>query len=59
MTSAPLPTNNTILVDERDLKKLEELDPAQSDGYRSFQKVTVPCLIRLIDEEEGDVVDRQ
>jgi hypothetical protein len=50
---------NNILVDDRDLKKLEDLDPAQSDGFKSTHKIVASCLIRLVDEEEGDVVDRQ
>jgi hypothetical protein len=41
------------------LKKLEELDPSQSDGYRSVYKTMVACTIRLLDDEDEDVVDRQ
>lgn len=48
-----------MLVEDKDLKQLEELDPSQSDGYRSTYRAGLPCTIRMIDEEEGDVVDKQ
>jgi hypothetical protein len=55
----PSKENFGVLVEDKDLKQLEELDPSQSDGYRSVFRTMVPCTIRLVDEEEGDVVDRQ
>jgi len=60
MTEAALPKQNGgVLVEDKDLRQLEELDPSQSDGYRYSYRTAVPCTIRLVDEEDGDVVDRQ
>lgn len=34
-----------IIIEDADLKKLEELDPNQNDGFKTFAKLTLPVRI--------------
>ena len=49
MTSASSTLCN-ITIDEEDLKKLEDLDPNQSNGFKSILKVPVPMKIIYVNE---------
>jgi hypothetical protein len=41
------------------MKKLEELDPFQTDGYQSFDKVTIPVSIIYTNEKGTETSDIQ
>ena len=45
-----------IVVEDADLKKLEELDPNQSDGFKTFAKIVIPAKI-VYTNELGDAVE--
>lgn len=46
-------------LEDSDLKKLEELDPFQTDGYQSLGKVSVPVRIIYTDEKGKETIDKQ
>ena len=41
------------------MKKLEELDPFQTDGYQSFDRVTIPVNIIYTNEKGNETADTQ
>lgn len=41
----------TLALEESDLKKLEELDPFQTDGYQTMARVSIPVKIIYTDEK--------
>jgi hypothetical protein len=48
-----------ITLDEADLKKLEELDPNQNNGFRTFSRINKPILITYANELGERVQDEQ
>lgn len=49
----------SITIDEEDLKKLEDLDPNQSNGFKSILKMSVPMKIVYINELGDEFTDIQ
>lgn len=48
-----------ITLDEADLRKLEELDPNLSDGFRTFCRISVPIHIIYTNELSEKIEDVQ
>ena len=48
-----------LMLEESDLKKLEELDPFQTDGYQTLARVSLPVNIVYTNEKEQETVDTQ
>ena len=46
-------------LEDSDLKKLEELDPFQTDGYQTLGKVNLPMNIVYTDEKGKQTSDKQ
>ena len=47
------------MVEENDLKKLEDLDPFQTEGFQSNARIPVPVKIVYTDELGKSTSDRQ
>jgi hypothetical protein len=47
-----------LLLDENDLRALDELDPAQNDGYRLCIKMRIPVVIHF-EHEQGEVDEEE
>jgi hypothetical protein len=48
-----------LMVEDADLKKLEELDPFQVEGYHSNAKISIPVKIAFSDELGNQTSDTQ
>ena len=48
-----------LTLEESDIKKLEELDPFQTDGYQTFDRVTIPVSIIYTNEKGASTADTQ
>lgn len=48
-----------LMIEEADLKKLEDLDPFQTEGYQSNARVSVLVKIFYTDESGKITVDAQ
>jgi hypothetical protein len=48
-----------LTLEDSDLKKLEELDPFQTDGYESLAKLTLPVRIVYTSETGKETADQQ
>jgi hypothetical protein len=48
-----------LMVEEEDLKKLEDLDPFQTEGFQSNARVSVPVKIIYTDELGKNTIDTQ
>lgn len=48
-----------LALEESDLKKLEELDPFQTDGYQSHSRSSIPVRIIYTDEKGKQTSDSQ
>jgi len=46
-------------LEDSDLKKLEELDPFQTDGYQTIGKINLPVTIVYTDEKGKQTSDKQ
>jgi hypothetical protein len=48
-----------LMVEDSDLKKLEDLDPFQTEGFQSIAKLPVPVQIIYTDELNKTTADTQ
>lgn len=48
-----------LTLEEADLKKLEELDPFQTDGYLTFSRTSLPVRIVYTDQKGNQTADSQ
>ena len=48
-----------LTLDEEDLKKLQDLDPNQSNGFKSLIRIPVPIKIIYTNELDDDFTDNQ
>lgn len=48
-----------LTLEESDLKKLEELDPFQTDGYQNHSRTSIPVRIVYTDEKGKQTSDTQ
>ena len=46
-----------ITLEETDMKKLEELDPNQVNGMRTYAHISVPVLIKYVNELSEEISD--
>jgi hypothetical protein len=48
-----------LMVEDSDLKKLEDLDPFQTEGFQSIAKLPIPVQIIYTDELNKTTADTQ
>ena len=47
------------MLEESDLQKLEDLDPLQTEGFKTHAKLNLPMRIVYTDELGREVIDQQ